>query len=482
MNITRSLARQLRAVFRRAGIKSTPRDSGPWVFFQTGPQGLSTRARSHEVAIEYHQAGDLPVEQLRVPLSLLGECEGRESSHVSLEAAAGGSVVASWTARGIPQQRTIEATRETKADQPFPERPERFIQNSPELITALLAAGDSSDSDSTRYALGRIQLRGRSGKIGATDGKQLLLQGGYEFPWPEDLLVARPAVLGCPEIPRDQPVHVGRTEDWVCLAIGPWSIHLAIDKHGRFPKIDDCIPRTSAVVSRLQLDEQDAKFLTSSIEELPGGTDFNRPLTLDLNGQVLVRAKSNDQPRPTEVVLSGSRLIGEPLQVGMDRRYLSRALALGFRELQFVNPHSPVLCDDGQRQFVWATLSPERDSTVPGSEVPEPIRIESGVATPRAATETIAAVTPSIPQNRIQTMPQNSTNQPSSENQSEVNVTTKPAIRQASPIEEAIVLRDSLRDTLAKTNQLIHCLKQQKRQSKLVAETLASLKQLQAAG
>ncbi len=121
MNITRSLARQLRVVFRRAGIKSSPRDSGPWVFFQTGPQGLSIRARSHEVAIEYHQAGELPAEQLRVPISLLNECEGRESSNVSLEPATGGSVVASWTARGIPQQRTIEATRETKTELPFPE-------------------------------------------------------------------------------------------------------------------------------------------------------------------------------------------------------------------------------------------------------------------------------------------------------------------------------------------------------------------------
>src|SRR3954464_6051901 len=140
MNIARSLARQVRAVLRRAGIKSTPRDSGPWVFFQTGPQGLSIRARSQEVAVEYHQAGELPVEQLRVPLSLLVECEGRESSNVSLEAASGGAVVASWTARSIPQQRAIEPARETKTELPFPEKPEHFVQNGPDLITALLAA------------------------------------------------------------------------------------------------------------------------------------------------------------------------------------------------------------------------------------------------------------------------------------------------------------------------------------------------------
>ena len=46
----------------------------------------------------------------------------------------------------------------------------------------------------------------------------------------------------------------------------------------------------------------------------------------------------------------------------------------------------------------------------------------------------------------------------------------------------ALDLRDSLRDSLTKTNVLIASLRRQKRQSKLVATTLASLKQLQAVG
>ncbi len=48
------------------------------------------------------------------------------------------------------------------------------------------------------------------------------------------------------------------------------------------------------------------------------------------------------------------------------------------------------------------------------------------------------------------------------------------------PIEAAIELRASLRDSLDKTNQLITSLKQHKKQSRLVQTTLASLKQLQA--
>ena len=37
------------------------------------------------------------------------------------------------------------------------------------------------------YPLGNLQLRGRAGEIIATDGHQLLLQGGFHFPWPEDV-------------------------------------------------------------------------------------------------------------------------------------------------------------------------------------------------------------------------------------------------------------------------------------------------------
>ena len=56
--------------------------------------------------------------------------------------------------------------------------------------------------------------------------------------------------------------------------------------------------------------------------------------------------------------------------------------------------------------------------------------------------------------------------------------------RQASPgpIEQAVAVRDSLRESVAKANELIRTLKRQRQQNRLVATTLASLKQLQQAG
>ena len=62
---------------------------------------------------------------------------------------------------------------------------------------------------------------------------------------------------------------------------------------------------------------------------------------------------------------------------------------------------------------------------------------------------------------------------------------TKPAIHrpkkedQASPIEQVVVLRNKFRETVNLSNELIRSLKRQKKQSRLVASTLASLKELQ---
>jgi hypothetical protein len=51
----------------------------------------------------------------------------------------------------------------------------------------------------------------------------------------------------------------------------------------------------------------------------------------------------------------------------------------------------------------------------------------------------------------------------------------------AGPIEQAVALRDNLREAVVKANELIRTLKRQRQQNRLVATTLASLKQLQQA-
>ena len=52
-------------------------------------------------------------------------------------------------------------------------------------------------------------------------------------------------------------------------------------------------------------------------------------------------------------------------------------------------------------------------------------------------------------------------------------------VETSSPVEQAEALRDSLKDALQKTRGLVSALKRQKKQSRIVESTLASLRQLQ---
>ena len=55
--------------------------------------------------------------------------------------------------------------------------------------------------EATKYAMNRVLVKGKTGEIVATDSKQLLAWGGFQFPFHEDLLIPRSAVFGLQPFP-----------------------------------------------------------------------------------------------------------------------------------------------------------------------------------------------------------------------------------------------------------------------------------------
>jgi hypothetical protein len=80
-------------------------------------------------------------------------------------------------------------------------------------IAALAEASRSTAKESVRYGLSRLRLRGSTGEVVATDGKQLLVQGNFQFPWQDAVLVPRLSVFGHRDmaIPGTVPLVVRRT-------------------------------------------------------------------------------------------------------------------------------------------------------------------------------------------------------------------------------------------------------------------------------
>ena len=445
--ITRPLIRRLRAVFSRALGRSRLGQSP--VLFRPGRDGLTIGVCGRDVSVEYRSAdlseGASPAEPLAVPLEFLKSCEGARDEPVVLEPLAD-AVTVRWADGGVPQNESFPR------HEPFdlPPRPERTASNAPRLLTALRDAAGCADAQSTRYALSCLLLSGIAGRIAATDSHRLLVQHGFAFPWSDDVLVPSSPVFASRELNVDEPILVGRSDDWVTLSTGPWTVHLRIEKESRFPRLDAIIPDAANAESVLRLGEDDCGFLLDTLPKLPGDSDKDSPVTCDLNGRILIRGQSADQPKATELVLANSRLDGPPKLVQTNRQFLLHAVRMGFRAVHLFGPTGTVLCEDAQRQFVWMLLGTE------GSVPPDPdaIRLES----PRSPAATPSAGVADVPRRRRRLPPMPTPASPkvprhTSDPETDRDTSNDVSGSSPSPIEQLVALRDALNAAVRRANE-----------------------------
>ena len=137
---------------------------------------------------------------------------------------------------------------------------------------------------------------------------------------------------------------------------GDWTVALKIEKVPRFPDMDTLVPDVIAATTTLVLADDDAEYLVQTASRLPGSDDAHAPVTLDLNGAVVVRSKSAEQQSATDLVLRNSLKRGAELKVSVNREFLKRAVRLGFREFHLRDVASPAFCRDDRRAYVCAVL------------------------------------------------------------------------------------------------------------------------------
>jgi hypothetical protein len=463
--IPRALARQFRTVLRRSLLAQEPRHSWPLVVCRADSNGLVLQACQGDRALCYYHAGSYPPEAIAFPSSVLAEFEGRHDDLVELQQLAFGKGQARWSEDGVPRVLDLETVvPDTVPD--FPCLPKQFTPMPAEFVPALVEATKTTARESVRFALAHVQWRGPSGTLVATDGRQLLVQGGFAFPWSDAVLLPRIPGFGARELTGEGEVAVGRTQSHVAVRLGPWTFLLALDTQSRFPDVDRVIPRATARASRLHLDPQDAAFLVANLPQLPGGDEDNAPVTLDLNRPVALQGRDEKQGT-AELVLVRSKTSGPPVRLCMDRRYLLRAVQLGFTELAVPSMDKPLVCRHDTRVYVWMPL----EGTAPIPPGPDRRRIGSADGLP-------PPLSPE-PERREAPMPVPQANGP----------TPDPSLSNGTPdperwgiaqvIEETETLRGLLHDASARTARLLAALKHQRRRSRAVQQAMQSLKELQ---
>jgi len=475
ITITRRQARRLRAVFRRHALGITHKGLVPPLVFRADPDtGLRVRHHQAALAVEHTLTGlYVTDEAVALPLDALADFEGRDGSPVVLEAVGPGRTVARWEDRGIPRSKEYTAP-DPAGLPPFPGQPASFEACPGGLLDALAEASATTDEGSTRYALDCIQLKGATGEVVATDGRQILIQGGFTFPWDGDLLVRRTPLFSGRGLPRDRPVVVGRSDAHVAVRAGDWTAWMAVKADARFPRIEQAIPDPSAAATRLRLDPADAAFLARALDSLPGADEANSPATLDLNGRVAVRARGAGQAAVTELVLCRSGYTGTPVMVNTNRAFLARAVRLGFDHVEFLDADSPVVCRDGNRVFCFQPLS-KGSAIEPSDDV---TRVESTASTPRPVAR---------PANVRRGEPPVHDERPKSGAPSQADGTTgrhagtvegPGPVGLAALIREAGELHEALAGAKARAGRLVVALRRQRKQARLMTSTIAALKQL----
>jgi hypothetical protein len=264
-----------------------------------------------------------------------------------IERQADGDLIATWQDASVPVVMRYSPPDATELGD-FPAPPESMVDNPVSLLTALRDASETAEPASIRFALDHLELCGDSGTISATDSRQVLVQTGFRFPWQGKVLVPRSTLYGNKEL-QPTAVSIAKTEDWLAIRIGAWLYQVKLGQDLRFPNVAHHLQSPAGAVARLQIAPADAQFLDQSLPRLPGNDDTYRAVTLDMNGQIAIRARGEDEPHPTELLLSQSERIGDPLRISTDRQYLARALRLGFRELLFYAANAPVQCGDQRR-------------------------------------------------------------------------------------------------------------------------------------
>lgn len=473
ITLTRRQARRLRGVFRRSALGIAHRGPVPPIVLAVEGDQLCARHRYAHLAIEHAWPLAWPSSgEVALPLDALADIEGKDDATVALEAATPDRTVARWSDRGIPQAREYAVPAIDSLGQ-FPSPPTAWTEMAPGLLDALAEATDTSADDSTRYALGCLQLRGESGSIAATDGRQVLIRAGFAFPWDGEVLIPRSPLFGCKDLPRDLPLQVGKTDDHVVFRLGPWTIWEEIKTGVRFPDVDRILPGPGSVATRLRLDPGDARFLLDALGRLPGADQANGPTTVDLNGRIAVRARASDQASSTELVLSRSAYTGEPVRFNTNRDFLSRALRLGCGELEVADADSPVVGRSGDRVFAWQPLSKE-SAIEPADDV---VRVDSP-----SHPATTPAPSGGPPERKTDVSESDNPNRrdiASHGGSGDHSVPEAPApTGLAALIGEAEALHEALGEARSRAGRLVVALRKQKRREKLVASTLASLRQL----
>ena len=225
-------------------VSGRTREPAPPVVVQVrdGVRTLAATAREGVILTHTSPASGERDGRLVLPAALLASVEGATDEPVSVEPQTKLHATVRWSGRDGPHSTTSELILPGRHHE-VPEPPPLSAVG-PEFLTALHECGRTAARDSGRYALSKIQVQGKAGRVIGTDATCALLWNGFRLPFPDQFLIPAIGVFGSRELTREVDVRVGLTTTHLVVAAGPWAVWLPVDVKSRYPDVASIIPRT----------------------------------------------------------------------------------------------------------------------------------------------------------------------------------------------------------------------------------------------
>jgi DNA polymerase III sliding clamp (beta) subunit (PCNA family) len=459
--ISRAMARQFRAVAKKC-CNGRAREPDPEVVLKQSSGKLTFTARYSEVILQIDFTAQSKDEiEVVVPMSVLDRIQQVKSDLIELHCPKNRNGDARWVESSIPCSFPVQFQTPGK-QHTLLERPKEFTSVPTNFLKCLHECGRSTEKQDGRFALSRIQIRGKQGQIIGTDGHIALICGGFRLPFAEDVLVPAVPIFGMSDW-QSQEVSVGKTAAHLVVSTGPCTVWLSIISTGRFPDLNSLVPRQSSTVAKIDL--QDSSTLLNVMDQLSGVNEDNQPVTVDLNEKVRIRSCDAESGETREITLVKSSVSGPSARYALDRQVLARALSLGCHTLRSPvaqespnGPQKPLVAEGEGITFLAMPLDPEL--------IIPPTKDAKAVSTDPNSLST-------LPQRRNDVRP-NEPNGRTHNGRSE----QPPPPEAIDPLVLAEELRSALADATLKASKLVTALRSGRKEKKVLASVFAGLKQL----
>lgn len=450
--IPRGLAREFRAATRKC-VVGRMRGPAPPMIVRSDGRRVILLVNLHEVSLAVEVTQSVIVtETIVVPPDVFEPIDGAE---ITLTAD-GFKGTARWEGRDGVRELPFEAIKPGRSHE-MPTMPDVLLPVSATFLSALHECGRTTSREPSRFAMDRVRVDGTAGTVTATDAKQALICDRFQLPFDEAVLVPAVPVFGVKDFSAAGEVQVGRTKDHLVIRSGAWTVWLAIDTQGRFPDVASVIPK-SREATVAGVDEKDAVDLLDALPVLPGAADELPVITLAVERGVRVRCKGEESEEIREVKLARSTFAGPPARIALDRRLLARALSLGCLSMRLI-PGKPLVAEGAGRTFVVMTL--DVSAAVPPSD----------------GSTALAIPSPDHSDLERRRMPMKA-HEANGHSQPARPDPTMNGAEGLDPFAEAEGLRAALAEVTARAGRLVQCLKQFRRQKRVLETAWSSLKSL----